>query len=195
MQRRMIKVIQCTELFVLKTAGKLQRIKREDNWSDYIGWQLDAIDYVLNINGNEVVFYSDLERKEFIKSLTLLDTTNMPHPNYQKKDAFILQANVDFDRNYEEQREFSQGLVPVFQNGKLKWEKGRNHFKIETFILTSLEDLKKLPPHIEFLSITKKKVLEYHGNFVCFDGEDEREQFLSKQSVDSTLKLERDNKF
>lgn len=49
-------MIQCTELFVLKTAGKLKKIKREDNWSDYIGWQLDAVDYVLNINGNEVVF-------------------------------------------------------------------------------------------------------------------------------------------
>ncbi len=182
-------MIQCTELFVLKTAGKLKRIKREDNWSDYIGWQLDAVDYVLNINGNEVVFYSDLERTEFIKSLTLLDITNTPHPDYQKKDAFILQANVDFVRNYEEPRNSSQGLFPVFQNGELKRKKGKKHFKIETFILTSLEDLKKLPPHIEFLSITKKKVLEYHGNFVCFDEEDEREQFLSNQSVDSTLKL------
>ena len=96
---------------------------------------------------------------------------------------------------YEESKEFSQGLFPVFQSGKLKWKKRRKHFKIETFILTSLEDLKKLPPHIEFLSIIKKEVLEYHGNFVCFDEEDEREQFLSKQSVDSTLKLERNNKF
>ena len=63
----------------------------------------------------------------------------------------------------------------------------------QTFIIESLEDLKKLPLNVSILSMKEKVGLKYDQDNVWFDTLEEQENFIQEVSVDSDFSLKKVN--
>ena len=61
----------------------------------------------------------------------------------------------------------------------------------QTFIIESLEDLKKLPLNVSILSMKEKVGLKYDQDNVWFDTLEEQENFIQEVSVDSDFSLKK----
>ena len=63
----------------------------------------------------------------------------------------------------------------------------------QTFIIESLEDLKKLPLNVSILSMKEKFALKYDQDNVWFDTLKEQENFIREMNVDSDFSLKKVN--
>ena len=63
----------------------------------------------------------------------------------------------------------------------------------QTFIIESLEDLKKLPLNVSILSMKEKFALKYDRDNVWFDTLEEQENFIQEINVDSDFSLKKVN--
>ena len=87
-------MIRCEEKIVLSKDGKKIEATKDQVFRKYLGWTIEKVKFILQINDKKVCFEEEAKRTEFIRSLTQLDSKDSTSKEYCNKKGILLKTEL-----------------------------------------------------------------------------------------------------
>ena len=88
-------MIRCEEEIVLSKKGKTIAVNKNQMCNEkYLGWTIEKIIFILQINDKKICFEEEAERTKFLSRLTQLDAKDSTSKEYCNKKGILLKAEL-----------------------------------------------------------------------------------------------------
>ena len=87
-------MIRCEEKMVLSKDGKKIETTKDQAFREYLGWTIEKVKFILQINDRKICFEEEAERTKFISRLTQLDAKDSTSKEYCNKKGILLKVKL-----------------------------------------------------------------------------------------------------